>query len=156
MAGVTYRQANESDVPAMARIRALDWESEQYWQKRISGYLAGRLHPRQALTPRAIYVASLHDSLVGFIAGHLTRRYGCQGELEWIDVVREHRRGGIASQLLSRLAAWFAEQQALRICVDANPANLIARSFYRRHGAEALNAHWLVWNDIRIVLGKAS
>jgi len=95
---------------------------------------------------------------VGFIAGHLRRRYGCDGELEWINVVPECRGTGIASGLLRLLAAWFVEQEASRICVDVDPANTAARRFYVRHGAEYLNEHWLVWNDIKVALinGSAS
>jgi GNAT superfamily N-acetyltransferase len=147
-----FRQAGKTDVPAMARIRAADWESEEYWRRRISGYLDCEIHPRQALLPRIIYVAAEGASLAGLIAGHLTRRYDCDGELEWIDVVPGHRGTGVASELLRLLAAWFTGQKARRVCVDVNPANTAARRFYTRHGAENLNPHWLVWKDISVVL----
>jgi len=150
---MNYRLARQSDVPAMARIRAADRATEDYWKARISGYLAGELHPREALSPRVIYVAAKADFLVGFIAGHLTRRYKCDGELEWIDVIPEHRRSGVASELLRRLAAWFVEQDAFRICVDVKPENTVARRFYTKHGAETLNKHWLVWSNIKTALG---
>jgi ribosomal protein S18 acetylase RimI-like enzyme len=91
---------------------------------------------------------------VGFVAGHLTARHGCHGELEWINVIRERRRDGVASQLLRLLARWFFQQGAFRVCVDVNPANPEALAFYMRNGAERLNENWLVWNDIRIVMGK--
>jgi ribosomal protein S18 acetylase RimI-like enzyme len=149
---MNYRPARDSDVPAMARIRAANWETEEYWRVRISAYLAGELHPREALPARVIYVATEADSLAGFIAGHLTRRYKCDGELEWIDVIPEHRRGGVASELLRQLAAWFVEQKASRVCIDVQPSNIAARRFYAKHGAEKLNEHWLVWNDIRNVI----
>ncbi len=127
MSSVLYRQAEKSDIPAMAQIRAAEWESEEYWKGRITGYLDGKLHPRQALMPRVIYVALEDDSLVGFIAGHLTRRCACHGELQWINVIWERRGTGIASELLRRAAAWFAEQKALRICVNVDPGNTTAR-----------------------------
>jgi GNAT superfamily N-acetyltransferase len=149
---VNYRQADESDIPALARIRAADWGAEEYWRLRIAGYADGELHPGQALKPRVIYIAAEGDSIAGFIAGHLTRRYGCDGELQWIDIVPDHRRRGVASGLLRRLAKWFAEQGASKICVDVDPANKIARSFYAKHGAENLNPHWLVWSDIKSVV----
>jgi ribosomal protein S18 acetylase RimI-like enzyme len=149
-----YKQADRSDIPAMARIRAAEWETEAYWNGRISGYLDGEIHPQHALKPRVIYVASEGDSLVGFIAGHLTRRHGCDGELEWINVIPERRASGIAAELLRLSAAWFVEHQALRICVDVDPANTAAQRFYRRHGAETLKPHWLVWNDIKVVLDR--
>src|SRR5262249_14757164 len=121
-----YREAEKADVPAMARIRAAEWETEEYWQRRISGYLNCELHPQQALRPRVIYVALDGDSLVGFIAGHLTRRHACDGELEWITVIAERRRSGVASALLRLLAQWFVGLKAKRICVDVDPANAVA------------------------------
>lgn len=156
MPGVLYRQADKSDIPGMARIRAAEWGDAVYWSNRISGYLDCKIHPQQALKPRTIYVASEDLCIIGFIAGHLTRRHHCDGELEWINVDRQYRSSGIASELLHRLAAWFAEQNALRICVNVDPFNTVARRFYTRHGAETLNEHWLVWNDIKLVLHKRS
>ncbi len=154
MPTVHYRTADKSDISAMAGIRAAEWETEEYWSDRITRYLDGQHHPQHALRSRVIYVALEGDSLIGFIAGHLTRRYACDGELEWINVISERRGSGVASELLRRLAAWFGEQKASRICVDVDPANTTARRFYTRHGAENLNEHWLVWNDISAVLGE--
>jgi ribosomal protein S18 acetylase RimI-like enzyme len=152
---VFYRQVERSDIPALARIRAKEWETEEYWKIRISRYLDCETHPQQALTPRAIYTALEGDTFVGFIAGHLTHRHSCDGELEWINVIPERRGSGIASGLLRHLAAWFVTQKASRICVDVDPANAAARRFYQRHGADNLNEHWLVWNSINIVLGES-
>jgi ribosomal protein S18 acetylase RimI-like enzyme len=150
---VRYREVEQADISDMARIRAGDWETEEYWKARIAGYLDCKINPRQALAPRVIYTALESDSLVGFIAGHLTRRYSCDGELEWIDVIPERRRRGIAAGLLRLLAEWFVGQRALRICVDVDPKNTTALRFYQKHGAGKLNEHWLVWEDIGIVLG---
>ena len=152
MPTLLYRLADKSDVPGMAHIRAGEWETEEYWRVRISRYMDCEVHPQHALMPRVAYVALEDTAVVGFSAGHVTRRYACDGELEWINVIPERRGSGIASQLLRLLAAWFTEQKALRICADAEPSNIAARRFYKRHGAADLNAHWLVWNDITTVL----
>lgn len=151
---IQYREADKFDIPAIAQIRARNWETEEYWNARISGYMDCQLHPQQALMPRIIYIASQADAIVGFIAGHLTKRYDCDGELEWIDVIQECRRSGIASELLQLLAAWFIEHKAVQICVDVDPANITAKHFYKKHGAKNLNRHWLVWEDINVALGK--
>jgi ribosomal protein S18 acetylase RimI-like enzyme len=143
-----YRPSQAADIPAMARIRAREWGSFDYWTSRIAGYLEGESNPQRALPPRTCYVAVDESSVVGFVAGHLTRRYDCEGELEWINVIPERRGAGIASELLRLLAGWFVEQKALRVCVDVEPSNAVARAFYARHRAETLNEHWLVWNDI--------
>lgn len=154
MNSVVYRQALKSDIPAMARLRAITWGTEDYWTTRITAYMDRELHPQKALKPRVLYVAVENNSLVGMIAGHLTRRFECAGELEWIDVVPEQRGTGIASELLRHLAKWFVEQEALRVCVDVDPDNASAQKFYRRHGAEDLRPHWLVWPDIGVALHK--
>jgi len=152
----SYRQADISDVPDMARIRASEWGSEDYWRKRIAGYMRCELHPQQALMTRVAYVAEEGQAVIGFIAGHLTHRFGCAGELEWINVLPERRGSGISSALLRLLAAWFIDQHALRICVDVDPANTRARRFYLRYGAQHLNPRWLIWNDIgKAVLSRA-
>ena len=147
-----FRIAEEGDIDALARIRAREWGDVPYWQHRIFQYLSGGANPQQALAARGCYVAVEEESVVGFVAGHLTRRYGCQGELEWINVIPESRKKNVASELLRMMAGWFVEREALRICVDVEPSNAAARAFYRRHGAEDLNPHWLVWHDIRAVL----
>lgn len=138
----------------MARIRAAEWEAEEYWNRRIHAYLAGELHPKHALMPRISYVCHEGNSLVGFIAGHLTERHSCQGELEWINVVPDKRGTGAAAGLLRSLAEWFIAQNALRVCVDVEPSNVVARRFYIRYGAEDLKPHWMAWNDIRVVLAQ--
>lgn len=148
MSATVYREAADSDLDELAEIRAAEWGDEQYWRERIHGYASGALSPKQALPPRVILVAEERDQIAGFITGHLTRRYDCDGELQWLNVVPDRRRTGVARELLLKLASWFADHGARRICVDADPDNPAARAFYRKHGAEDLNPHWLVWPDI--------
>jgi ribosomal protein S18 acetylase RimI-like enzyme len=120
----------------------------------MSLYLEGKHHPQHALAPRVMFVCTQRDSAVGYIGGHLTRRYDCDGELQYLYVARQHRRSGIAGELLSLLAAWFSEQKASRICVDVEPDNTNARAFYAHHGAVELSAYWMVWTDVTGVLGE--
>lgn len=143
------RPATRADIPSMAAIRAREWESEAYWLARIGAYLHEQLSPETPLPTRAVFVALDGDAIVGFVAGHQTRRYGCDGELQWINVVPERRGEGIAGLLLKRMGEWFVEKALLRICVDVEPHNAAARTLYRRFGAERLNNHWMVWNDAR-------
>jgi ribosomal protein S18 acetylase RimI-like enzyme len=136
----------------MARIREAEWETIEYWQARIVGYLEGTRDPRNSLAAREAFVATVDDEVVGFIAGHLTSRHGCTGELEWINVATTHRGRGIASALLRVMAGWFVETNATNVCVDVDPANHAARRLYESHGARELKPHWLVWDDIGTVL----
>jgi GNAT superfamily N-acetyltransferase len=146
------RRAEERDVPAMAAIRAAEWETEAYWQRRIGNYLRGEIGAQHALKGHAVFVANVEGAVAGFIAGHRTTRHGCQGELEWMDVVGAHRRQGIAGQLIVTLAAWFVEQQAFRVCIDVQPKNAAARGLYAKFGACPLNPHWMFWEDIRVAI----
>jgi GNAT superfamily N-acetyltransferase len=135
----------------MAAIRSREWETEAYWEARIRGYLSGRHSPQQALPDRAAFVAMNDGLLVGFVAGHRTLRYACDGELEWINVVEEQRGHGIAGKLLAAIGAWFAHRDALRVCVDVDPKNAAARQLYSKYGALPLNNHWMVWEDVRAI-----
>ena len=150
-----YRRARRSDIPAMAQIRAGDWGTKEYWGERILQYLSHRQDPREALRPRVSFVCVDRGAVVGLIAGHLTRRFGCHGELEWLSIRPECQGLGVASELFCRLAKWFVAHRAKRICVDVEPSNQAARQFYARHGAADLKPHWMVWEDIRSALRGA-
>ena len=152
---VLYRPATLLDVSAMAQLRPEHWGNAPDWELRIASYLSGEHHPRHALPQRVIIVAEQDGEVIGFIAGHLTRRYHCQGELQWINVAEPQRRQGIATELLRELADWFVAYDAHKICVDAQPRNTEARSFYARHGAEPLNDHWMVFQNINDALPPA-
>jgi ribosomal protein S18 acetylase RimI-like enzyme len=144
---IRYRQAQRSDIPDMARIWGIEKGEGGTSEERMMAYFDGQLHPQHALLPRVIYVAHEGDSLIGYIAGHLTRRFACDGELEWIYVHPQRRRSGTGSDLLLRLKEWFKEQHAPKVCVNVAPDNSAAIEFYTRHGAAKMNQHWLVWSD---------
>ena len=146
--GVRYREASASDVADMARSRAADPAAGPA-DPRMAAYLEGRHHPRHALLPRVAFVALQEDGVVGYIAGHLTRRYDCDGEVQYLFVTPSHRRMGVGTELLRRLAGWFAGQRAFRICVDVNVDSPAADPFYTWRGARPLNRYWRVWDDIR-------
>lgn len=147
MTNVSYREANIQDIPSLAKIRGANLEAEEHWSNRISNYMSGNQNPQQALRPRIIYVAVIDGIIIGFIAGHLTRRINCEGELQWINIIENYRGNGIASELVKFLCNWFIDQKSYRICVD--PGNDLARQFYKKNGARNLNDHWMFWNDIR-------
>jgi GNAT superfamily N-acetyltransferase len=150
---MTIRPAEDSDIPLMARIRAQNWETESFWTDRICRYLRGEHSPQKALAGRAIFVAVEEGELVGFVAGHRTTRFGCEGELQWIDVREDKRSLGIGHKLMERMGAWFVEQRAGRICVNVEPVNKPARALYSKCGAQPLKEHWMIWDDARKMLG---
>ena len=144
---IQYRQAQRSDIPYMARIWGLEKGEGGTSEERMAAYFDGQFHPQQALPPRVIYVACEGDVLIGYIAGHLTRRFGCDGELQWLYVTPERRRCGVASGLVPCLAAWFRLQNAARVCVNVARTNTAAIQFYAEHGAAPMKLGWMVWAD---------
>ncbi len=151
---IAVKPVQDSDIPPMAAIRAQEWESQSYWATRIGWYLSGEHSPQQALSPRVAFVAVDGNAVVGFVAGHRTRRYSCDAELQWMSVAAERRRQGIAGLMLAAIADWFLQQNAPRVCVDVSPGNTAARAFYAKYGAVPLNEDWLVWEDFRVIFNR--
>jgi len=148
MIEVHVREAALGDVTAIAQVWSQEGGEGGAPETRVQRYLTREHHPQQALPERVIFVAERGGALVGYIAGHLTRRFRCDGELQWIFTAPGQRGSGVAAELLRRLAEWFRERAAARVCVNVDPANGSARRFYARHGASELNEHWMVWDDI--------
>jgi GNAT superfamily N-acetyltransferase len=145
---IYYRLAVREDVPQMARIWGEEGAEGGSSGDRMAAYFEGRHNPQQALPTRVMYVALEGDTVIAYVAGHLTRRYACQGELQWIYVAPAYRCRGVAFELLRLMSAWFADHQSFRVCVNVDPGNITARAFYTNSGAMVLNPHWLVWDRI--------
>ena len=131
----------------MERARAPDHDAGPA-DPRMARYLDGEHHPQKALAPRVAYVATAGDSVVGYIGGHATKRYDCDGELQYLYVVPGHRRSGIASAMLRMLARWFEARGIARVCVAVDEDNASARRFLAHHGAVHLDLAFLVWPEI--------
>jgi GNAT superfamily N-acetyltransferase len=147
---IDYRAASHQDVPAMAACRKSDPKMHTA-DPRMAAYFKGLHHPQHALPPRTGYVATEDGNVVGYIAGHLTTRHDCQGEVQYLFVVPEFRRQGVATELLGLMAAWFREHSAHKICVNVNDESPAAEPFYRSTGAHPLSPdkkYWYIWEDI--------
>jgi GNAT superfamily N-acetyltransferase len=145
---IEFREATLDDVDAMQSCRRGDPAAEPA-DRRMAAYFAGQHHPQQALPPRTGYVALANGEVIGYIAGHLTTRHGCEGEVQYLYVAPPHRRRRIGSTLLQHLAQWFQTHHARKICValaDDSPAE--ARPFYEHAGASPLRKYWYGWEDI--------
>ena len=140
------------DLHDVARIRATDWGTQEYWEKRINAYINLRQSPQSAKESRAIWVAIEEHETIGMIAGHLTNRFGCQGELQWVHVRHDLRGKQIAHRLFGKLTSWFISVNAFKICVNVEPDNISAIRFYEKQGAHPIRrqTHWMIWDDIRV------
>jgi len=149
---LSYREVTSADVAAMAGCRLGDADAGPA-DARMAAYFDGLHHPQQALLPRAGYAAFAGDALVGYIAGHLTRRYGYDGEVQYLYVAPDYRRRGVASALLRLLVEWFQQQGVARVCVNADPDSPAAAPFYVSQGTSPLNRYWYAWEDVGTVPG---
>lgn len=145
-----YREATSADVFAMAGCLQSDVDAGPA-DPRMAAYLDGQHHPQHALASRTAYVALVNNVIIGYVAGHCTRRFGCEGEAQYLYVAATHRRNGVATALLGQLAAWFLAQGARRICVNVDVDSPQAAPFYRENGATPLTVHWYIWPDIGMV-----
>jgi GNAT superfamily N-acetyltransferase len=154
---ITFRTATSADVPSMAECRLSDpyFEAAGQGDPRMAAYLDGHHHPQQALAARIAYVAVARGEVIGYIAGHLTTRHQCDGELQHLFVTPARRRRRIGTALLGLLAKWFHEQGARKICVAvANDSPAEARPFVEEVGAVPLKRHWHAWDDIGVVIAE--
>lgn len=143
-----FRKFLPTDIPALASIRAQSWGTEEYWVNRITKYVQTSQNPQQAKRERTIFVAIEEKQIIGLVAGHLTTRFGCEGELQWINVLPAFQGKEIATQLFKLIADWFVKKGALYICVNVEPDNTKGIHFYTKNGAEKLDDHWMIWKDI--------
>lgn len=150
---VQYRQATSADVPAMESVRAPDVESGPA-DPRMAKYLDGEHHPQKALAPRVMYVATKDESVVGYIGGHLSRRFELEGELQYLYVKPECRRTGIAKEMLRLLARWFGNHGAKQVCAGADEEDKPTRAFLESFGAKDLGNTFYAWSDIGQVLAE--
>jgi predicted GNAT family acetyltransferase len=152
---ISFRTVEDSDIPAMARIRADEWGGMEFWIDRIARYKHGEHSPQKSLPERIIFVAVNDEGdVVGFVAGHRTQRHNCDGELQWVNVAGPNRGCGIAEKLIAKMGLWFVEQNAQRICVNVDSQNATARRLYARCGARDLSDQWMIWDNAQAMGSK--
>lgn len=115
---LTIRPAEPKDIPAMAELRAQTKGTQAFWTDRINQYLRGKRSPQKALEPRSAFIATDEEKIVGFVAGHRTCRFDCDGEVQWIDGDQQQRGRGIGYKVMAQIGAWFVSQNAKRICMN--------------------------------------
>lgn len=103
----TISEASLDDAEAITEVTMrshLESFGEPFYTDRVAllcrwkGYMLREHHPQKAKLPRTVYKACLEGEIVGYVAGHLTERFGCEGELQSIYILREHQRRGARPQ----------------------------------------------------------
>jgi GNAT superfamily N-acetyltransferase len=144
---VVFRVASSADVPLIEACRLPDPDAAPA-DHRMAAYFDGHHHPQQALAPRIGYLALVDGSVVGYIAAHLSTRHSCQGEVQYLYVAPPYRRQGVATGLMRKVAEWFREQHAAKVCVCVDADSPAAEPFYASLGATHIRKFWMIWNDI--------
>ena len=141
---ISFRAVTSADVPAMVQCHLNDGPADP----RMAEYLEGQHHPQQALLARTGYVAFLGEQVIGYIAGHRTNRHGCEGEVQYLFVSPAYRLRGVGTALVQRLAQWFAQHGAQKVCIGvANDSPPQAKPFVESLGATPLKKNWYAWGD---------
>jgi GNAT superfamily N-acetyltransferase len=144
---IRLRIATSADVPAMVACRLTDSAAGRA-DPRVAAYFEGTHHPQDARLPRIGYVALARETVVGYIAGHLTTRHGCAAEVQYLFVASDFRRRGVATALLRLLADWFGKAGARKVCVCVDADSPAAKPFYESTGASPFRRLWYGWDDI--------
>lgn len=143
MPEIITEPATLNDLPALCRLRAEYQGHALEWEPRITAYMIGQQTPAFGLPDRQVFVAVEDNEVVGIIAGHLTTRFHCQGEIHWLHVQANRRGRRIADKLLAAMLDWFRTHNAQKICIEVPPSNDAARKFLSRHHADSIGPLWL-------------
>jgi GNAT superfamily N-acetyltransferase len=109
--------------------------------------------PATSKRERIVFKAVDDVRIVGFIAGHLTTRYDMDAEIQNFYILKSYQRQGIGADLLKHLVAWLQQQQIQSLCVGIDPENPY-QQFYLKQGGRHLNPHWMVWDNLNLLLEK--
>ncbi|MEI9815355.1 MAG: GNAT family N-acetyltransferase [Acidobacteriota bacterium] len=135
------------DVAAMAACRLTDPAAGPA-DPRMLAYFEHRHHPQRALPPRTGFLAMSGTQVIGYVAGHMTTRHDCAGEVQYLFVSPPFRRQGIATLLLRLMSDWFHAHALARVCVCVDAESPAAVPFYEKMGAVPLfppKKGWFVW-----------
>ncbi|HMF90474.1 MAG TPA: GNAT family N-acetyltransferase [Candidatus Angelobacter sp.] len=156
---MNIRQANLEDAEEMTRVEIqskaqsipeLVSPIEIDFVRRLERwrtYLRGESFPQMAKAERVAFKACIGPRMIGYIAGHLTARYGKDSEIESFYILQDHQRKGTGRKLLQRFVEWAQQHEARSLCVGIAARNPY-QAFYLKYGGKHLNPHWIYWDDL--------
>jgi GNAT superfamily N-acetyltransferase len=125
------------------------WTDYADRRRRWITYFRGK-SPKSSKPERQVMKAVLDDQIIGFIAVHLTTRFGIDSEIQNFYVSFERQRKGVGRALLASVLPWLIAQQARSLCVGIAEGNPY-QGFYLKSGGYYHNPHWIVWSDLNIL-----
>ena len=163
---MTIAVATDSDIIDLTNVEinskeeslaGITEDHEVDYPLRVSRWVAyfQGLSPQTSKPERLVLKAVVQNKLVGYIAGHLTSRYGMDAEIQSFYILRPYQRQGLGKNLLRSFAQWLVTKKAKSLCVGISPANKY-KAFYFKNGGQYLNEHWIYWTDLQKQLTTTS
>ncbi|OCX51090.1 hypothetical protein BEL04_20460 [Mucilaginibacter sp. PPCGB 2223] len=104
--------------------------------------------------PERIVLKAVEDGrIIGFIAGHLTTRFGKDAEIQNFYILKDHQRKGIGYALLNKLVEWLVQNKVNSLCVGV-ALNNPYQAFYLKYFGQYLNEHWIFWDNIQVISAR--
>ena len=145
---IEFREAGLEDVNEIARVES-DTKREsdlaepaiydvQRLRSRWEGYVRRLRHPQHAEGPRIVFAATLNGQMVGFIAGHFSRRYETRPiQSTFSKIFRERDRRRVA-EAAGCLVHHSSAPYNLRRHRPSQPIQAVLREVRRSHYQPAL------------------
>ncbi|QEM05627.1 GNAT family N-acetyltransferase [Mucilaginibacter rubeus] len=136
-----------ASFPSLVEPHDIDFETRQY---RWKTWFAAQ-SPATSKPQRVLFKAVADNSIIGYIAVHLTTRYEKDAEIQSFYVLKEYQRKGIGTGLLLNAVNWLETQHTKSLCVGI-AKNTPYRAFYIKYGGGHLNEHWICWEDVAAII----
>ena len=125
------RRATESDLPGVLAIERTSFNLP-HWSE---ADFRSALDPTPNFLTRVLLVAETNGECQGIaVASALTGLFPVEVEIQNLAVAGNHRRRGVARDLMHGLLAWAAEQQAAVIRLEVRVSNAAAIHLYEEFG----------------------
>jgi ribosomal protein S18 acetylase RimI-like enzyme len=135
-------ESKQQSIPELLEDFEVDYAAREH---RWRTYFRGE-SPQTSKPQRQVFKAVINEKIIGYIAGHLTTRYGKDAEIQSFYVLKEFQRKGIGTTLLAKFVNWFNTLEAQSLCVGIKADNPY-KAFYLKHGGQYLNEHWVYWDN---------
>lgn len=147
---INIRKANLDDLLVIQELNhsLFKYEIENNFDNYIEDWSLGDMSKDYfecMIQEEFVILAEINGDVVGYLAGSLnkdnTYSYyeGLTAELNNMFIVKEYRKYGIGSKLVSSFLSWCNEQEAKRVIVTASIGNTNTINFYKKNGFEEIN-----------------
>ena len=159
-----YREASIHDAEAIARtevaskevslVGVIEFMAPEYeldygrLLEKWKGYIEKTRNPSQSKDPRVIYAALDGTLMVGYTACHHTTKWGVEGELQSMYVLKDYQGQGIGTHLFELVVNWVRGGGIYSMGVNLYSENPYRR-FYEKMGGEYLRPSALLWKDLK-------